>query len=188
MDQRFSWLIFSYKVASEPSTLRVRIWRNLKDLGVVYIQQSVCVVPDISDVRKKIQLIQKLILEHSGESTLLEVEQLAELTEGELIKQFNQQRSLEWQEFMEQSDGFLEEIRLETAKKNFTFREVEENEADLLKLKRWFRKILKRDFFFSPMLAASKERLDQCECVLSEFTKSVYSLEGFSEGEIDPNA
>ncbi|WP_018130242.1 Chromate resistance protein ChrB [Effusibacillus pohliae] len=184
METGFSWIVFSYKVPSEPSTLRVRIWRNLKELGVVYIQQSVCVAPDTPEVRKKLMQIKKLIESSNGEAHLLEVSKFSVDTEERLIDTFNGKRTLEYQEFLEGCAIFQKEIETETAKGNFTFHEVEENEADLLKLKRWFRKIMKRDFFASPMLAQAKNRLDQCENLLVKFTHRVYQSEGYSEGQI----
>lgn len=184
MDSDFSWMVFSYKVPSEPSTLRVRIWRNLKELGVVYIQQSVCVAPDTQEVRKKLQQIQKLIQRSWGEVHLLEVKEFSERTKEEIIEMFNQQRSAEYDEFLGGCQNFINEIQQETSKGNFTFREVEENEADLVKLKRWFRKIVRRDFFSSPKLIQAKQRLDECEKILSQFIDEVYQSEGYLEGQI----
>ncbi|WP_313431152.1 hypothetical protein [Siminovitchia terrae] len=40
------WIVLSYKVPIEPSTILVRVWENLKALGVTYLQQSVCIGPD----------------------------------------------------------------------------------------------------------------------------------------------
>ncbi|WP_010492549.1 Chromate resistance protein ChrB [Paenibacillus elgii] len=179
-----SWIVLSYKVPSEPSTMRVRVWRNLKALGVVYIQQSVCVAPDTSEVRKKIQQIKKSIDSINGETLLLEVVQFSENTEEHIIELFNQQRTKEYEEFLDGCDLFLKEMESETQKQNFTFHEVEENEADLGKLKRWFRKIMKRDFFQSPLEIRAKSQLDLCESKLAQFTDQVYQSEGQKEGEI----
>lgn len=66
----------------------------------------------------------------------------------------------------------------ETQEEDFTFHEVEENEADLIKLKRWFRKIMKRDFFQCSKASLVKSQLDRCEARLTEFTNQVYRSEG----------
>lgn len=182
MNQHLSWIVLSYKVPTEPSTVRVRVWRNLKALGVVYIQQSVCVAPDTSEVRKKIQQIKKSIDASDGETLLLEVLQFSDETKKHLVQMFNQQRSKEYEEFLHGCDLFLKEIESETLKGNFTFHEVEENEADLVKLRRWFRKIIKRDFFQCPMITEAKKQLDECEERLTMFTDQVYRSEGQIEG------
>jgi ribosomal protein L30/L7E len=179
-----SWIVFSYKVPSEPSTIRVRVWRTLKALGVIYIQQSVCVAPDTPDVRKKVYAIQKLIESSEGEALLLEVNKFAEITEEQLWGLFNKQRITEYNELMESCNNFLKEIFQESIKGNFTYHEVEENEAELGKLKRWQKKIMKRDFFCCANSEKAKHLLDQCEQSFNEFTKKVYATEGKNEGQI----
>lgn len=179
-----SWIVLSYKVPSEPSTVRVGIWRNLKALGVVYIQQSVCVAPDTVEVRKKLLQIKRTIDLNDGEALFLDVVQFAEPTEKQLIQMFNQQRTKEYEEFLDGCESFLKEMETESQKRNYTFHEVEENEADLGKLKRWFRKILKRDFFQSDLATQAKSQLDLCETTLAEFTNEVYRSEGRVEGKI----
>ncbi|CAG7647238.1 hypothetical protein PAESOLCIP111_05345 [Paenibacillus solanacearum] len=178
------WIILSYKVPAEPSTLRVRIWRTLKALGVVYIQQSVCVAPQTQEVAKKIEALQKMITANSGEALLLEVERFADGTEKELRKLFNKQRVAELEEFLGGCRLFLQEIESETSKGNFSYHEVEENEADLAKLKRWHKKIAKRDFFGCPLLGESKRQLEQCELTFDAFMHQVYATEGSAEGKI----
>ena len=37
-----SWLLFTYKVPPEPASKRIALWRRLKGLGAVYLQNGVC--------------------------------------------------------------------------------------------------------------------------------------------------
>lgn len=184
MEKEQGWLIFSYKVPSEPSTLRVRTWRTLKALGVIYIQQSVCVAPETAEVRKKILSIKNQIEANQGETILLEATQLSSQTEEQLHDLFNQQRITEYEEFLGGCKNFLNEIDYESKKGNFSFHEVEENESELAKLKRWFRKIEKRDFFSCPTCDEAKKNLLECEKAFSGFTSKVYETEGHFEGNI----
>jgi len=178
------WIIFSYKVPAEPSTHRVRVWRTLRALGVVYIQQSVCISPYTLDVKKKIGLLKKTIESSSGEALLLEIKQFSDDTQKLLIGMFNQQRTREIEELLTSCQHFLREIESETEKGNFSYHEVEENEADLAKLKRWQKKIIKRDFFGSPLLDESQEIIGECERRFVEFMNKVYATEGTVEGMI----
>jgi ribosomal protein L30/L7E len=184
-NDEISWIIFSYKVPPQPSTLRVRIWRTLKALGVVYIQQSVCVVPDTTEVRKKLNAIIKLIESSEGEALLLEVSKFSPNTVTQLLELFNKQRNAEYEEFLEGCNKFIKEIEYETHKSNFTFYEIEENEADLEKLKRWYKKILKRDFFSAHKGIEAKNTLEICEKLFAEFTDKIYQSEGNFEGNIE---
>ncbi len=40
MAESQSWLLFIYKIPSEPSRLRATVWRRLKGLGAIYLQNS----------------------------------------------------------------------------------------------------------------------------------------------------
>lgn len=162
----------------------MRAWRTLKSLGVVYIQQSVCVAPDTQEVRKKLQSIHKLITSNQGEALLLEVQKFATSTENHLFELFDTQRITEYDEFLEGCRHFIEEIDSETNKNNFSYHEIEENEAELGKLKRWVKKIGKRDFFGCSKSTEAAQRLNECERNFNEFMEKVYATEGKSEGSI----
>lgn len=184
MNAAHKWIVFSYKVPTEPSTLRVRVWRTLKALGVIYVQQSVCVAPGTPEVRKKADLLKTSIESNGGEVLLLEVERFSDETEQQLIELFNRQRTMELEEFFGGCHLFLKEMESETAKGNFSYHEVEENEAEFAKLKRWHKKIMKRDFFCCPLTGESKRLLEQCEQKFTEFIQKVYATEGTAEGQI----
>jgi vacuolar-type H+-ATPase subunit I/STV1 len=177
------WIIFAYKVPSVPSSVRVRVWRNLKMMGVHYIQQSVCLCPNIEDIHKKLLKLKLFILENGGEVTLLEVEKLSTLSEDYTVSEFNQERNLEYKEFIEEVEKFLKEIEDETQKLNFSFREIEENEAELRRLKNWLTKIKKRDFFICNLQEKAVQKFEECIIAFEDFTQNVYKHEGiFGEG------
>lgn len=100
---------------------------------------------------------------------------------------FNNQRIVEYEEFLEGCNNFLHEIETETRKGKFTYHEIEENEAELGKLKRWYKKITKRDFFSCANSMQAKQKMDECEQRFGEFIETVYSTEGKDEGEIAKN-
>jgi len=175
MEDSLSWIVFSYKVASETSTLRVRAWRAFKKIGVLYMQQSVCVVPETPEVRRKVQQMQDLIRESGGETLLLDVTRFSDHTEQDLIALFNNQRSVEYGEFIESCHAFQKEIDMETAKG--TAHDVKENEAKLAKLQKRYRKILRRDYFKSSMANPAGSILDECEASFHNFARQVYRSE-----------
>jgi hypothetical protein len=174
--------VFSYKLQPTPSTLRVRAWRNLKAMGAMYIQQSVCVIPNLPQIREKIQQLKTLFESNQGEYFLLEVTDFTDKTSAEMLEAFNNQRKTECMEFIDSCNQFLLEIKMETQKCNYAFHEVEENEESIERLKRWLHNIQGRDFFESDAVREAGEMLARCEEVLSEFTKSVYLAEGCQEG------
>lgn len=173
-----SWVIFAYKIPSEPSSIRVRVWRNLKTIGVHYLQQSVCIFPSNDETVKKVKKLQILINQNGGETTLLEIEKLASPSEKELIQSFNNQRSIEYKEFLKATEQFLREIEQETLEADFSFGEIEENEAALDRLKKWFSKIQKRDFFSCETQEKALSELNSCVECFEKFMEEVYNREG----------
>lgn len=176
--KKIRWALFAYKIPSEPSSIRVRVWRNLKTLGVHYLQQSVCIFPNKEEIMKKVKKLQLLILENGGETRLLEFENMTENSEKQIIEAFNEERVAEYEEFMKETERFMQEMEQETLDMDFSFREIEENEAALERMKKWFSKIQKRDFFQCESQKIALEKLEECAKRFEQFMEEVYSREG----------
>ena len=66
-----SWNLLIYRVPSQPSTQRVYVWRKLKGWGGLYLQQSVCVLPQRNDLQQQLENLKTEIVEGGGEANLL---------------------------------------------------------------------------------------------------------------------
>jgi len=172
------WMILIYKVPAEPSTLRVRAWRKIKDMGALYLQQSVAIYPKIKHLVEKFSDLVAEIRASEGEALLFEVINLSGEEEEALIFKFNEQRNLEYRELMDKCEDFFAEIKKETERQNFTFAELEENDEELDKLSRWYEKIKERDFFEASMRQKAEEMLARCREMFFEFAQTVYKKEG----------
>ncbi|MEH6840291.1 Chromate resistance protein ChrB [Priestia aryabhattai] len=98
---------------------------------------------------------------------MLEIERLSLSSEQMVTSKFNQERTLEYKEFIEESNKFLQEI--------------EENEAELRRLKKWLVKIKKRDYFLCETNKEASDLFEKCNKVLEEFTEKLYLCEGLVE-------
>lgn len=171
------WLLMAYKVPPEPSSRRVAIWRKLKGLGVVYIQNGVCILPKNEDHQRQYKIIENEIVNLGGEVLLLETAGLDKKQEENIIQRFNEERNAEYQEFLGKCRDYMEEIDKETADMHFTYAELEENDQDLKKLRNWLGKIKKLDFYGAPLLAEAEKHLKICEQALEEFAQKVFNAE-----------
>lgn len=168
-----AWLLMNYTLPKEPSRARVSVWRKLKKTGAVNIQQSMWILPDTEANMDALSVVKQEIISCSGEAYVLKC--LPDDDSGSVfIQKFNAARDEEYRELLEQCGEFFKEIEKETARKNFSFAETEENEEELEKLKKWFNQISARDFFSAPLKAASEETLSRCAAALEEFCESVY--------------
>jgi vacuolar-type H+-ATPase subunit I/STV1 len=177
-DSDRKWLLLIYRVPVEPSTLRVKAWRKMKEIGALYLQQSAAICPLLDSLKKELLDFAREIRSAGGEAHLFEVETVSEGDVENLIESFNAQRNKEYEELIEKCGDFFAELKKETERENFTFAELEENEEELGKLLRWFDKIKARDFFGAPLSARAQEILEECRREFADFAQKVYRMEG----------
>ena len=67
-----NWLLLTYKVPAEPAKKRIAIWRRLKGMGAIYLQNGVCLLPKTDDHTRRLKIIENEIDEIAGESVLLD--------------------------------------------------------------------------------------------------------------------
>ncbi len=164
-----SWLFFSYSVPKDPSTVRVALWRRLRDLGALYIGSSVCVIPETPDAARRLQAFKKYAEDAGGNARLFSMLLTDDETQRELEAQFQDLRAAEYAELWDRALALLDELRREGESGKFTFAELEENEDELEKLERWLRRIEARDILQCPEHEPSIELLAQCRAALAEF-------------------
>ena len=179
MDRK-SWNLLVYKVPAQPSTQRVYVWRKLKGLGALYLQQSVCLLPQRKDLQNHLEELKADIIAGSGEADLLTIWIDEPEQNAMLIERFQQQADQEYQEFLGQCRDFHSELSEERKIGNLTFAELEENEAELNKLRSWLPKIRDRDLFDTPKYSQATEALKACELDFQLFTEQVYDAQGIN--------
>lgn len=169
------WVVINYTLPREPSRIRVSIWRKLKKIGAVNIQQSMWILPQTDKNYNILNEIKEDVLQNTGEAFVMK-SSVDEDSKKIIIERFNAARDEEYNELLEKCDDFFMEIDKEIARKNFTFAETEENEEELRKLKEWYKKIEARDFFEAPLREKSKTMLTKCADILEEFCDKVYDF------------
>ncbi len=176
-DPRQQWLLLIYRVPQEPPGRRTFVWRQLKQLGAVYLQQAAAILPDRPDLRAALDGLAHRIEEFPGEASLLPTASPTQEWEQRLIARFNEARDAEYAEVVENIERFEDEIRREQRKGRFGFAQLEDLEADWQKIEQWHSRIDERDFFGAPGRAAVDEALTRGRAALDEFTATVYARE-----------
>lgn len=168
------WLILVYRTPVEPSTARVRVWRKVRDLGGLYIQQAVCVFPDMPEVAGAVTRLAEEMRETGEVETFLFRARTSPSATSDLIERFRAQSDQEYQEILEQCRGLLEELARETERGKFTYAEIEENEGDLSYIERWVDKARARDFFESQLRDEVARSVEECRARMQEFESEVF--------------
>jgi hypothetical protein len=61
-----NWTLLVYKIPSQPTRLRLQIWRKLQRMGALYLQDAVCILPARPDLDENMQYIAESIAEMGG--------------------------------------------------------------------------------------------------------------------------
>lgn len=169
------WLLLIYRVPSDSSRARVTVWRQLKRLGALYVQQAVCVLPDRDELRRNLAKIRERIGELGGSSIFLVLNEVPEEAREQFVAGFRAQSAKEYAEIVEECDTkFVKEIEFERFRGNFTFEEAEEIRQDLEKLRRWLRKVEARDWLAAEGRGLARQKVAECERLLEHFEADVY--------------
>src|SRR5246127_3510178 len=170
------WLLLISRVPPEPTRLRSTVWRRIKSLGAIYLQNSVAALPASPAAERSLRKLRREILDMSGSAVLLSSSVLA--GEAEVREQFQAARDDEYEEIADKCQDFLRQVQKEYEENHFTYAELEENEVDLVKLRNWFAKIIERDVFGPRGRGAREQALDACEQSLEAYAARVYAEEG----------
>ena len=171
---RMAWLLLIYKIPPEPAARRMSVWRRLKGMGAVYLQSGVCLLPRADDHIRRLKVIENDIFEAGGECVILETIGIDAAQEEKVVARFKADRDDAYDEFVDKCEDFEREVAKEVAAEHFTYAELEENEADLKKLKDWLTRIGKLDFYGAARAVEAAQRLAGCEIVLGDYAKRVF--------------
>jgi hypothetical protein len=174
-----SWRMLIYRVPTEPASKRVAVWRDLKRLGALYLQQCACIFPSMPGLNRDVNELAARIPALGGETFLLEVPRLSSEDETRIIESFRAQRTSEYAEIIEECETkFVKEIEFEHFRQNYTFEEAEEIGQDLEKIRRWFERVLERDWFKADRRDEVETWLARCQGLLAKFEEEVYRRTG----------
>ena len=123
-----SWLLLSYKLPAHPSALRVYVWRKLKRLGAILLNDTIWVLPDIPRTAEHFQWLASEIQEMRGNVNLWRSSLVLGLLEEELIDRFKEQVDVEFKALLK---------KLGTKK------------PDLSRLSQEYQQVIGRDYFQS---------------------------------------
>jgi hypothetical protein len=168
------WLLLTYKVPPEPASKRVALWRRLKSMGAVYLQNGVCLLPKTDDHARRLKMLENDIARMGGDAVILEAGALDRLQEEKVVARFKADRDDAYRELIDKCDDFETEIAKETAAQHFTYNELEENDVELKKLHGWLEKIKRLDFYGGGLATDAAARLKVCAGLLDAYAQRVF--------------
>jgi DNA-binding transcriptional regulator PaaX len=154
------WLILVYHLPREPSRHRVAVWRKLKTLGALYLQDGAAVLPEDAVTREQLEWLQLRIREAGGEATLWEALPNTVAEDKSLVEEFRASREAAYKRLIEASNRLRRKAALGSDKALLL--------EELGKMEREFRAERRRDYFRSPLRNEAAAALRVARRVLKE--------------------
>ena len=171
------WLIISASTAGAAGTLRVQVWRKLRSLGALYLQQSVCLLPGRDEVGRQVRRLTDRIEHQGGTARVLRMRFADPAEERSVIEEFNAARDAEYAEVLDRIPALRQELAQERARGRATYAEVEESEADLQRFRTWLAKIDARDYFAAAGGRAARAAVEEAAADLEAFEQAALHAE-----------
>jgi hypothetical protein len=167
-------LILTYRLGADRSSARVAVWREVRRSGALQLQQSVVAFPDTDDFRIAVTRVRAAVVGVGGTVLALRAEPLDGEDEARLEEAWNVARAAEYGELAAECEKLVAEIDKEFAKEKFTLAELDEEEAELEKLRSWHERIRARDVHGSEGAAEAEAALERAAEAVSRFTTAVF--------------
>jgi len=177
-----TWLIFIYRVPSEPARKRTFVWRRLTQLGALYLQQAACLLPRNEANESSLRELAERVREFEGTATLLRAVSSDAQWEKSIIAAFNAERDSQYAKVSNETEKFLYEIQREEERKRYTLGELEELEEWLESLRRQIEKVKGRDFFKAAGATEARKAIQGAKERLEEFASHVAESEDERRG------
>jgi hypothetical protein len=176
-EARMRFLLLVYRMPAKPTAGRVAAWRNLKKIGAVYLQDSVCVIPDTAPQRRELAPVLERIDADGGRYHMLPLRKLPDEERTKLLSLFSEQSAQHYREIVENCEvNFVKEIEFEHFRRNYTYEEAEEIRMEFDKICTWFKRVEERDWFGAPNREEARTWLRRCESLLEEFEAKVFEI------------
>lgn len=167
----------SVSTAGAAGSLRMQVWRKLRSLGALYVQQSVCLLPGRAEVVREVGRLANRIDHQGGTARVLSMTFTVPNEEHAVIAELNTARDAEYAEVLERLPELRRELAAEQARGNVTYAEVEESEADLARFRTWLAKIAARDYFSAPGGQTARDAVEQAATELAAFEEAALHAE-----------
>jgi hypothetical protein len=180
------WFLLTYKLPPERSSARVAVWREVRRSGALQLQQSVVAFPDAEPFERAVARIRAAVDEVGGTVVAVRAEPLDSDDETRLKAFWNAARADEYGELASECEKLVAEIDKEFHKQKFTLAELDEEEAELDKLRRWHERIRARDVCGCERAADAERAMGDAEEALARYTAAVFDRTQGDGPELEP--
>ena len=146
--QRKKWLLLLYQLPTQPSNLRVKVWRKLQKLGAINIKSAAYLLPYNEATEEDFRWLVQEIVDGGGEAVLFIAYGLSLKEEEDIVRLFQEARAENYEAIIGECKQKVEQLELAIQQNHVgTWQKYE---ADFKRLQSKLAEIQAIDFFSSP--------------------------------------
>lgn len=168
-----AWRVLTYRLSGDQSRHRVAVWRELRRVGAVALQSATWAIPAGDRFDEGLERAVQLVKRSGGQALFFDVS-AAEETLAAVEALYTAEREAEWSELAAECDKAEAELRREIEQRRFTLAELDAEEQNMDRLRRWYRELRAKDLFGAPSAGHGERRLKDCGELLEDFAGRVY--------------
>jgi hypothetical protein len=165
MDHRWSLLI--YRIPTQPSRLRLQVWRRLQALGARYLQDAVCVLPTRDDLRKELCDVANSIREMGGTAHVFESASVL-VSDQEIIDGFRELADERYEVILKRI-----EVAIEFLQKNVGLADIEVAEEALKRERMAYLRAHTISYFGGTVDTMVEVRLEELRRILDDIRSAM---------------
>ena len=102
-----TWLLLVHQLPARPTSLRVRIWRRLQQLGAIAVKQAVYVLPDSPNGREDFEWLEAEIEGAGGQASVFAADTVDTWSNDALVEEFRRSREEAYGELAHDAEQLL---------------------------------------------------------------------------------
>lgn len=101
------WLLLVHQLPAHPTSLRVRTWRRLQQLGALAVKNAVHALPDSTEAREDFEWLKTEIVSGGGFATVFAAETLDAWSDDALVEEFRRSRQDAYAELAHEAEALV---------------------------------------------------------------------------------
>jgi hypothetical protein len=156
-------VLLVHQLPPRPTSLRVRVWRQLQKLGAVTVKSSLYVLPANEKTFEDFQWLKQEIEAAGGEAAVFRAAAVEGTTDKEIIAAFQNARNAEYSVFAAELDGLTGAVLEQARGKHLSAGRLAAHENELNKLHVELERVITNDFFAATGRASAVTAYQRCE-------------------------
>src|SRR6266478_4902023 len=123
-ESSMAWLLLTFTLPTKRASQRVEVWRKLQRYGTVPLGNSGYLLPGNPMNEERFQWLATSIRKYGGDSSIVHVQEIDNISTPQLIGRFAEARSREYQELIRQLQEFSDMSRLKNKCQGNPYRSI----------------------------------------------------------------